>query len=431
MLTFLGFSMMVVFLYLIMSKRLSAINALIIVPVVFALLGGFTDLGPMMMKGVETIAPTAVMVTFAILYFGILIDAGMFDPLVNRMIKIAKGDPLKITLATAILSLMVGLDGDGTITYLIVVTAFLPIYERLGMNKLILACLPAMAMGIMNLLPWGGPTSRLMTIFNYDALELLQPLIPSILVGASYIIGLGVFFGLKERKRLGIESIKSESYKQIAATLDTTPQNLKRPHLFWFNVLTTLLLIVGLLTNVLPLPALFMIGFVIVNTVNYPKLKDQKERLEAHAGNILTVTSLIFAGGIFAGILEGTEMVDAIASDLVHIIPDFLGPQLPSIVALTSMPFTFLMANDPYYFGIIPILAETATGFGLSKLEIAQASLLGQPLHLLSPLVGSVYVLIGLIGIDFRDHIRFSTKYAIGTSLVMILTAIAFGVLSI
>ncbi|YCA42048.1 citrate:proton symporter [Bacillus sp. JZ8] len=431
MLTFLGFSMMVVFLYLIMSKRLSAINALIIVPVVFALLGGFTDLGPMMMKGVETIAPTAVMVTFAILYFGILIDAGMFDPLVNRMIKIAKGDPLKITLATAILSLMVGLDGDGTITYLIVVTAFLPIYERLGMNKLILACLPAMAMGIMNLLPWGGPTARLMTIFNYDPLELLQPLIPSIIVGALYIIGLGVFFGLKERKRLGIEDIKSESYEQIAATLDITPQNLKRPHLFWFNVLTTLLLIVGLLTQVLPLTALFMIGFVIVNAVNYPKLKDQKERLEAHAGNILTVTSLIFAGGIFAGILEGTKMVDAIASTLIHIIPDALGPQLPSIVALTSMPFTFLMANDPYYFGIIPIIAETATGFGLSKLEIAQASLLGQPLHLLSPLVGSVYVLIGLIGVDFRDHIRFSTKYAIGTSLVMIITAIAFGVLSI
>ncbi|MFS8602742.1 citrate:proton symporter [Priestia megaterium] len=432
MLTILGFSMMAVFLYLIMSKRLSAINALIIVPVVFALLGGFTDLGPMMLKGVETIAPTAVMVTFAILYFGILIDAGMFDPLVNKMVKLAKGDPLKITIATAVLSLMVGLDGDGTITYLIVVTAFLPIYQRLGMNKLILACLPAMAMGIMNLLPWGGPTARLMTIFKFDAMELLQPLIPSIVIGSLYIIGLSVFFGLKERKRLGIIDIEPGSYEEIAAaSLEVSSESLRRPKLFWFNVVITVLLVITLLTNALPLPALFMIGFVIVSIANYPKLKDQKERIEAHAGNILTVTSLIFAGGIFAGILEGTKMVDAIASTLVNIIPDFLGPQLPSIVALTSMPFTFLMANDPYYFGIIPIIAETATGFELDKLEIAQASLLGQPLHLLSPLVGSVYVLIGLVGIDFRDHIKFSTKYAVGTSLVMIITAIIFGVLSI
>ncbi|MEH7590971.1 citrate:proton symporter, partial [Priestia megaterium] len=290
MLTILGFSMMAVFLYLIMSKRLSAINALIIVPVVFALLGGFTDLGPMMLKGVETIAPTAVMVTFAILYFGILIDAGMFDPLVNKMVKLAKGDPLKITIATAVLSLMVGLDGDGTITYLIVVTAFLPIYERLGMNKLILACLPAMAMGIMNLLPWGGPTARLMTIFKYDAMELLQPLIPSIVIGTLYVIGLGVFFGLKERKRLGIINIEPGSYQEIAAaSLEMSSENLRRPKLFWFNVVVTLLLVITLLTNTLPLPALFMIGFVIVSIANYPKLKDQKERIEAHAGNILTV----------------------------------------------------------------------------------------------------------------------------------------------
>ncbi|MEI2470916.1 citrate transporter, partial [Peribacillus frigoritolerans] len=51
MLTFLGFAMIVVFMYLIMSKRLSAFSALTVVPIVFALIAGFTDLGPMMLKG--------------------------------------------------------------------------------------------------------------------------------------------------------------------------------------------------------------------------------------------------------------------------------------------------------------------------------------------------------------------------------------------
>lgn len=155
MLTFLGFSMIVVFMYLIMSKRLSAFSALTVVPVVFALIAGFTDLGPMMMKGLETIAPTAIMIIFAILYFGVLIDTGLFDPLVAKILKMVGGDPLKIVMGTAVLSLIVALDGDGTITYLIVVTAFLPLYNRLGMNKLILACIPALAMGIMNMTPWG------------------------------------------------------------------------------------------------------------------------------------------------------------------------------------------------------------------------------------------------------------------------------------
>ncbi|MDN4495604.1 CitMHS family transporter [Ureibacillus aquaedulcis] len=434
MLTFLGFLMIVVFMYLIMSNKMSALNALILVPAIFALFAGFTDVGDMIISGAEQVAATAIMVTFAILYFGTLIDAGMFDPLVNKVIKIAKGDPLKITVGTAVLSLLVGLDGDGTITYLIVVTAFLPLYDRLGMNKLILACLPAMSMGIMNVLPWGGPTARVMSVFNYDAMTVLGPLIPSIIAAAVYVVGLGIFFGLKERKRLGIykETIDPQAALETAAiVMDESPQSLKRPKLFWFNLSITILLVIGLLTAALPLPVLFMLGFVIVTIVNYPNLKDQKTRLEAHAGNVLTVVSLIFAGGAFAGILEGTGMVDAIASSIVKVIPDFLAPQLPLLVGLTSMPFTFFMANDPYYFGIVPILAESASQIGIDKLEIAQASLLGQPLHLLSPLVGSVYVLIGLVGVNFRDHIKFSVKYAVGISIVMIVVAIITGALSI
>lgn len=434
MLTVLGFLMIVVFMYLIMSNKMNALNALILIPTVFALFAGFTDVGKMILSGAETVASTAIMVTFAILYFGTLIDAGMFDPLVNKVIKISKGDPLKITVGTAILSLLVGLDGDGTITYLIVVTAFLPLYERLGMNKLILACLPAMSMGIMNVLPWGGPTARVMSVFKYDVTTVLDPLIPSIIAAALYVIGLGVFFGLKERKRLGIQKtfVDPNVEDEIAATvLDVSAESLKRPKLFWFNLVITILLIAGLLTAVLPLPALFMLGFVIVTMVNYPNLRDQKSRIEAHAGNVLTVVSLIFAGGAFAGILEGTGMVDAMANSIVKVTPDFLAPQLPLLVGITSMPFTFFMANDPYYFGIVPILAETASHIGIHKLEIAQASLLGQPLHLLSPLVGSVYVLIGLVGINFRDHIKFSTKYAVGSALVMIVVAILTGVLSL
>lgn len=420
-------------MYLIMSSKMNALNALILIPAVFALFAGFTDVGKMILSGAETVASTAIMVTFAILYFGTLIDAGMFDPLVNKVIKISKGDPLKITVGTAILSLLVGLDGDGTITYLIVVTAFLPLYERLGMNKLILACLPAMSMGIMNVLPWGGPTARVMSVFKYDVTTVIGPLIPSIIAAALYVIGLGVFFGLKERKRLGIQktSVDPEVKDEIAAAVLDVPDSLKRPKLFWFNLVITILLIAGLLTAVLPLPVLFMLGFVIVTIVNYPNLSDQKAIIEAHAGNVLTVVSLIFAGGAFAGILEGTGMVDAMATSIVKVIPDFLAPQLPLLVGLTSMPFTFFMANDPYYFGIVPILAETASHIGIDKLEIAQASLLGQPLHLLSPLVGSVYVLIGLVGINFRDHIKFSTKYAVGSALVMIVVAILTGVLSL
>jgi citrate-Mg2+:H+ or citrate-Ca2+:H+ symporter, CitMHS family len=52
-------------------------------------------------------------------------------------------------------------------------------------------------------------------------------------------------------------------------------------------------------------------------------------------------------------------------------------------------------------------------------------------LHLLSPLQGSIYVLVGLLGIDIDDYIRFAAKYALGTALVMKIVAILFEILSI
>jgi CitMHS family citrate-Mg2+:H+ or citrate-Ca2+:H+ symporter len=437
MLTFLGFAMIVVFMYLIMSNKMSALTALLLIPAIFGVLAGSApaEVGKMMIDGAKSVSSTAIMVMFAILYFGILTDAGMFDPLVDKVMKLVKGDPLKITIGTAILSLLVGLDGDGTITYLIVVTTFLPLYNRLGMNKLILACLPALAMGIMNVLPWGGPTARVMSVFNYEATEILNPLMPSIIAACIYVIVVAGFLGLKERKRVGVNNNvqheMSAENGESALTEDAEAQSLKRPKLFLFNVGVTILLVVGLLTELLPLATLFILGFAIVSTVNYPNVKIQKKRVEEQAANVLGVISLVFAGGAFAGILDGTGIVNAMADSLVRVIPNALASQMPLFVSITSMPFTFFMANDPYYFGIIPILAETATRLGIDQIEIAQASLLGQPLHLLSPLVGSVYVIIGLVGIEFKDHIRFATKYAVGTAMVMIIVGVITGVLSI
>ncbi|WHY68956.1 citrate:proton symporter [Neobacillus sp. SuZ13] len=432
MLAFLGFAMIVVFMYLIMSKRLSAFNALTIVPVIFALIGGFTDLGPMMLEGLEKIAPTAIMIIFAILYFGVLIDTGFFDPLVLKILKMVGGDPLKIVLGTAVLSLIVALDGDGTITYLIVVTAFLPLYNRLGMNKLILACIPALAMGIMNLTPWGGPAVQAATAVNEDIIEMLIPILPSMIAGGVWVLAVAYFLGRRERKRLGVTHIDVDFNNEVAATLEIGMESsIKRPKLFWFNLVLTILVMVALIAGFLPIPALFMLGFAIVMIVNYPNLQDQKDRLHAHAGNILTVVSMIFAAGVFSGIIEGTGIVKAIADVLIAVIPDALGPRLNAIVALISMPFTFFMANAPFYFGIIPIMAETAAHFGIQPIEIGQASLLGQPLHLLSPLQGSIYVLVGLLGIDIGDHIRFTAKYALGTALVMTIVGVLIGVLSI
>ncbi|PID24198.1 CitMHS family transporter [Sporosarcina sp. P7] len=435
MLTFLGISMVVVFTYLIMSRRLSPVTALVVVPIVFALIGGFgLELGDMMLDGMKVVAPSAALLLFAILFFGILIDAGLFDPLINKMMKIVKGDPVKIALGTAIIAMIVALDGDGTTTHMITISAMLALYLRIGMNPLILATISMLAVSIMSgMTPWGGPATRAIAALGLDANEFFLPLIPTMLAGMASILSIAYILGMKERVRLGVIVLKeipddALAMSGVAASV-ALEEDIKRPKLRMFNLILVVVIMGILVTGIMPVPVLFLIGFVIASMINYPNLEQQKERISSHAGNAITVVSLVFAAGIFAGIFSGTNMVDAIATSLISIIPESLGSFYPLVVAITSMPFTFVLSNDAYYFGVLPILAEAGAAYGVSALEIARASVLGQPIHFLSPLVASTLLLVGMVKTDIGTFQRFAFKWVLLCSSVIIIVAFVTNVI--
>jgi len=428
MLTFLGFAMIIVFMYLIMTKRLFPLTALILIPILFAIFGGFaSDLGSIIMDGVKNIAPTGIMLIFGILFFSVMIDAGLFDPLVNLILRIVKGDPVRIAMGTAILTILVSLDGDGATTYMIVVAAMLPLYKKVGMSPLVLSAIIMLGGGIMNILPWGGPTARAMTTLKMDASELFVPMIPVMLGGIVWVLFAAFWLGLKEKKKIAKMDVSPKYFESIE-TLNTQRQ-LKRPGLIWFNLALTISLLVSMMLNILPLAVSFMIGFCLALIINYPKMDDQQKVLKLHAGNALSVASMIFAAGVFTGILTGTKMMDAMAASMISVIPDTWGSFFPVITAVTSAPLTFFLSNDAYYFGILPLITETGLHLGSSKLEIGVASLIGQGVHLLSPLVPSTYLLVGLAGVEFSDHLKFTMKWALGSSLAMLITAIIIGLI--
>lgn len=434
MLTALGFGMVITFMYLIMSKRLSPLVALIIVPIVFALAGGFgTGINEMMLEGIKKIAPTGVMLMFAILYFGVMIDAGLFDPLVRRILRLVKGDPMKIVVGTAVLALLISLDGDGSTTYMITVSAMLPLYRRLGMNALNMTCVTILAGGVMNLTPWGGPTARAATALHVDPADVFVPLVPAMALAIAGILLLAWYLGMKERRRLGVVALPGDAWldSSVADDGEALPtvedaEDIKRPRLLWVNLALTLALMAALVIGVLPMPVLFMVGFALALLINYPNLAEQRRRLVNHAGNVLSVVSLIFAAGVFTGILSNTGMVEAMSRSFLAVIPDAWGPYLAVITALASMPFTFFMSNDAFYFGVLPILSDAASHYGITPVEMARASLAGQPVHLLSPLVPSTYLLVGLAKVDFADHQRFTLKWAVLVSLVLMAGSLLF-----
>lgn len=436
MLSILGFSTIILFMFLVMTNRMSAFVAIIVSPIIFAVIGGFgNELGSMMLEGIKLVAPTAVLLLFAVLYFGIMMNAGLFDPVSRKILKIAKGDPVKIVIGTAILSLLVALDGDGTTSYMIICSALLPIYKRIGINPLVLATIAVMSLGtISGMTPWGGAATRAISVLGLDSTEYFKPLIPAILCGSAWIILTAYVMGRLERKRIGIihlEKVEQEmaASQEMAATIaEGKPVNSK---LIWFNFLLTLALMIALVLGLAPLPILFIVGFVIALSVNHPNLAEQKSVIKENASHAVPVVMLVLGAGIFTGILSETKMVDSMASDLLRIIPDSFGPFFTIIVGLISLPLSFLMSNDAFFFGALPVLAQSASEYGIHPIEIARAGVIGQPLHSMGPTSAPLWVLLELVRRDLGQFQRYALIPVTILSIMFIVFALITGAISI
>ncbi|WP_314215154.1 CitMHS family transporter [Pseudarthrobacter equi] len=480
MLVILGFAMIAVFMVLIMTKKLTPVLALIIVPTVFGLFAGAgLGIGDMVLDSMKSMTSTAALLMFAIIYFGLMIDVGLFDPLVKFILRKLGNDPAKVVLGTALLAAAVSLDGDGSTTFILTTAAMLPIYLRLKMSPVVLTCVAGLANGTMNIVPWGGPTARAATALKIDVNDVFVPMIPSLIGGIVVVLVFAWILGLQERNRLRSTQPEIWGVPDTAAEFDggapdgpaagsgagrgskgNTPggaapaggsvdggsvavlertetlvddhdaamadtaldpnRSTLRPKLFLFNLGLTVAVMAMLIADLVPLPYVFMVGSAIALLVNFPKVKDQGAQLVAHSSSIVAVVSMVMAASVLTGVLTGTGMVEAMSAWLVQIIPSSMGPLMAVITGLLSIPMTFFMSNDAFYFGVLPVLSETAAHYGIGAAEMARASITGQPFHMQSPLVPAILLLVSLAKVDLGDHHKKVLWRAAVVSLVML-----------
>ena len=462
MLVALGFLMVAVFMYLIMSKRATPVVGLIAVPIAFGIAAGAgMGIGDMVADGMKAVAPTAALLFFAIIFFGIMIDVGLFDPLVKVILRVVRNDPMRLVVGTAILAMVVSLDGDGSTTFIIVTSALLPLYLKLKVSPVVLTVVAGLSNGAMNILPWGGPTARAAAALGISPSDVFVPMIPALVVGLVVVLAFAVQLGLSERRRIGKLVLTSEpllvaagsSRSRIASGgtgdapgasggsggagsdddadrfvdgLDPQRPTL-RPKLFWFNAVLTVGLLVMLVVDVLPMPVLFAVATAIALTVNFPHVKEQQEAITRHSSSIVSVVAMVFAAAVLVGVFQGTGMVDAMAHWLIAVIPSALGPHLAVVTGVLSLPFTFFMSNDAFYFGVMPVLAEAASSYGIEPVEMARASITGQSFHMQSPLVPAILLLVTLAGVSLADHHRKVLWRAALVSLSMLAIGVLLG----
>jgi len=435
MLTFLALLMIIVFIVLLSKNKLSVFGALTIVPFVFGAIAtfvtgaSFLDLFEWIKDGVlfsvneETgkvsmgVISPAIVILFAVLYFGLMLNVGLFDPLCEFFIKKAKGDPLKVTMATVLTATVVTMNGDTTTTIIICVAAFLQLYKQMNIKLIYLAVIIVTPIGIFNQLPWGGPTIAASTAMGVSISELFADLLPGMLVAEVFAICMAYFIGIKERKRLNFnpktaKDISPEQMESMLNAIRLKDPELKRPKLYAFNLILTLVILVMLVMDVAHGGVLFSIGAAIALTVNYKSSSLINERLDALAADALAPALATLAAGVFSGVLTGSGMSSALATSITAIIPESLGSNMAPIYALIAAPAITFLPQDAFYFGIAGVISDVMGQYGISAGEAAVASMVGQAFRLISPVIPALYMLVASTETNFIDFQKTYIKYA-------------------
>ncbi|HTP85751.1 MAG TPA: citrate:proton symporter [Bryobacteraceae bacterium] len=426
MLALLGFLTIATVLAAILSRRMTPLTALIAIPVVFAVGVCGVRTATFMVHGIQSVASVAGMFIFAILYFGVVTDAGMLDPIIDTILRAAQGNPVRIAMATSLLALLVHLDGSGAVTFLVTIPVMLPLYDRLGMDRRVAACTASLAAGV-NFLPWTGPMIRASASLHIPVISIFRPLIPVQIAGLAFVFASAWWIGRRESRRLGQRRTTGQAVRR-----ELTPEELalRRPGRFWLNLALTLTMIGGMIALHLDPVVVFMIGLVLALLVNYPNLNMQRERIDAHARAALMMSGILFAAGSFTGIMKESGMLAAMAKAAVGAAPAGLGPHLPFVLGLASMPLSLLFDPDSFYFGVLPVLAEVARSFGIPPVQMAQAAVLGQMTtgFPVSPLTPATFLVVGLAGVELREHQKFCFPFLLGASVVMTVISVVLGV---
>ena len=438
-LALLGFATVIAVIVLLLRNvtvpALAFVGVSTITAAILVATGAFTldEMADFIKEGVKGVHGTAILFIFSVLFFGVMTDAGMFDKIIGALMKKVGNNVIGVTLMTCLIAIIGHLDGGGASTFLITIPAMLPVYKRLHMRRETLLLICVTSMGVMNLLPWGGPTMRAASVLGVESNDLWSQIVPMQVVGLVLAVGTAIFWGFQEKKRIAKlgDAAVEDAGKYDDSDSEEKNNELARPKNFIFNVILTLAVIIVLVMDIFPSYYVFMVGCALGILVNYRGKKLQNSIIKSHAASGLTMASTIMCAGVFLGVLSKSGIMEKMAIMMASVIPAPMGKFLPIIIGVLSVPLALLFDTDSYFYGLLPVLISVGNQFGVNPAHIAIAMVVCRNCAtFISPVAPATYLGIGLAGVEIKDHIKYCFGWQWGVSLICLVAGLILGVIT-
>ncbi len=438
-LALLGFATVITVIVLLLRNvtvpALAFVSVSTITAAILVATGAFTldEMAGFIKEGVKGVHGTAILFIFSVLFFGVMTDAGMFDKIIGALMKKVGNNVVGVALMTCLIAIIGHLDGGGASTFLITIPAMLPVYKRLHMRRETLLLICVTSMGVMNLLPWGGPTMRAASVLGVESNDLWSQILPMQIVGLVLAVGTAIFWGLQEKKR--IAKLGDAAVEDVGKYDDSDSEEknneLARPKNFIFNVILTLAVIIVLVMDIFPSYYVFMVGCALGILVNYRGKKLQNSIIKSHASAGLSMASTILCAGVFLGVLSKSGIMEKMAIMMASVIPASLGRFLPVIIGVLSVPLALLFDTDSYFYGLLPVLISVGNQFGVNPAHIAIAMVVCRNCAtFISPVAPATYLGVGLAGVEIKDHIKYCFGWQWAVSIICLVAGLILGVIN-
>ena len=428
-----GFALMILIVALLLWGKSTPAVVFILLPIIVGFAVGFTaeEMSGYIASGVSGVATTAILFIFAVLFFGVMNDAGVFDGIVGKVLKLVGNNITLLMFATVLIAFIGHLDGSGATTLLICIPPLLPIYKKMNVRPINLLCITTLTMGVMNIVPWGGPCGRTAAALEVGTSEIWRYCIPAQVVGIVLILGLCVLLSRNEKKR-GAGYNPAAEAETVSVETVAEVNELHRPKLFWFNIALIVAVVLMLTMTKVATHITFMIALAIGLTVNYPSQKMQMERVKAHATDALTMAFTALASGVLIGIMGKSPILDAMTQMVLSAMPESMAPHLHVLFAAVNSPLSMFIHGDALTYGILPIVNQIVSVYGIPAAAVGAAFLItfGPAIYIM-PMTAATYMGLGLTNVELKDHIAFSYKWAFVLASAMLAFVLVTGIIPV